>query len=209
MIVAVALVAAVVVFGALAVLRGLSPAAAAVDVGSALMALALLVTASVAALHSGEPGFVDRWSFQSRLARAAAIAAAAVFLVLVSGVLVATSGSTVRCLGCFVALTGPAVPGLRGALQVGRQLFAGATGVFILVMAAAVIRARRRDDLGAAIRQSAASAGALVVALAAISGFVLMRGTTTPLLVAAVATAVSLWVSIVALAASSAFVRPR
>lgn len=209
LIVAVGLVAAVVVFGALAVLRGLSPWAAAVDVGSALMALALLVAASVAAIQSADPDFVDRWSFERGLARWSFVAAAAVFVIIVSGVLVATPGSTVRCLGCFVPVTGPAIPGLRGALQTGRQLFAGATGVFILVTAVASLRAGHHDARGAVVRRSAAAAGALVVALAIISGLVLTTGATTALLVGAVAAAVSLWVAIVALAASTALVRPR
>jgi cytochrome c oxidase assembly protein subunit 15 len=207
LLIAVGLVAAVVVFGALAVLRGLSPGAAAVDVGFALLALALLVAASVAARQSGEPDFADRWSLQSSTARWSAVAAAAVLVVLVSGVLVATPGSTVRCLGCFVPLTGPPVPGVRGALQLARQLFAGATGVLIIINTVMAVRAGRRTGHSAAIERSATSAGALVLALATISGLVLMRGSSTPLLVAAVAAAVSLWVSLVALAASSAFVR--
>ncbi|HSG00886.1 MAG TPA: COX15/CtaA family protein, partial [Vicinamibacterales bacterium] len=101
-VIAIPLLIAVAVFGAFAVLRGLSPWAAAIDVGSALLVLALLVAASVAATRSAQPGFRDRWSLDHAGARWAAAAAAGLFLVLVSGVLVAAPESSVRCLGCFV-----------------------------------------------------------------------------------------------------------
>jgi cytochrome c oxidase assembly protein subunit 15 len=201
--IAVVLVAAVVVFGALAVLRGLPPWAAAVDVGSALMVLALLVAASAAACQSRESNFTDRWWFRGGIAGWSLIAAAAVFVVLVSGVLVATPGSTVRCLGCFVPSIGPPRSGLRDALQLGRQLLAGATG---LLIAAVAVRAGRRDVSDPAIRRVAIVVGGLLLALVTISALVRMRGSTTSLLVAAVAASVSLWASLVALAALGAFV---
>lgn len=199
--VAIPLLIAVVIFGALAVLRGLPPWAAAIDVGSALLVLALLVAASVAAARSTQPGFRDRWSLDRPGARWAAAASAGLCLVLVSGVLVAAPGSSVRCLGCFVPSTDPDATGARGAAQLVRLLAAGGTAVLIAV---SVIRARR-DAVDSADRRSAAVAGALLLAIALISALVAARGATTARLVASVVVVVSLWVSVVALAARSAF----
>ncbi len=203
--VAIPLLVAVVIFGALAVLRGLPPWAAAIDVGSALTVLALLVAASAAARRSAQPDFADRWSLQGGLARWSAVAAAGVFIVLVSGVLVAAPGSTVRCLGCVVPSTDADAAGVRGAAQIARLLLAGAAGLAIAIVA---VRARR-ESRDPALRSAAAVSGALLLALVLISLLVMLRGGTTLLLVASVVTVVSLWVSVVAIAALSAFRRPR
>ena len=202
--VALPLLAAVVIFGALAVLRGLPPWAAAIDVGFALLVLALLVAASVAAHQSVRPGFIDRWSLETGIARWSAVAAVGVFVVLVSGVLVASAGSTVRCLGCFVPSAESPAGGLRGTFQFARQLLAGATGVLIAAVAVRAWRAYGRDS---GVRLASTAAGALLVILSTISVLAVTGGPTTPLLVASVATVVSLWVSVVGLAALSAFRR--
>jgi len=97
---AVVLVLAVVVFGAFAVLTGLPPMVAAIDVGSALLVLALLLTAwGVARARRIDPARPDRLAFSGPFARLALAALASVYLVLVSGVLVADVGSLARCLG--------------------------------------------------------------------------------------------------------------
>ena len=201
-VIALPLLVAVVIFGALAVLRGLPPWAAAIDVGSALAVLALLVIAAAAARQAARPDFADRWSLRTGLARWSAVAAAGVFVVLVSGVLVAGPGSTVRCLGCLVPSTGPAVVGARGTAEFARLVFAGTTAVLIALVA---VRARRLDGRDPAIRRVATVAAVLLILLALISVLVVTRGSMTPLLVASVVTVVSLWVSVVALAALSAF----
>lgn len=198
-VIAIPLLIAVAVFGAFAVLRGLSPWAAAIDVGSALLVLALLVAASVAATRSAQPGFRDRWSLDHAGARWAAAAAAGLFLVLVSGVLVAAPESSVRCLGCFVPATDADAAGARGAAQAIRLLAAGVTAVLIAV---SVLRARR-EPVGSADRRVAAVAGALLLAIALISAIVAARGAATAWLVASVVVVVSLWASVVALAARS------
>lgn len=199
--VAIPLLIAVVIFGALAVLRGLPPWAAALDVGSALAVLALMVAASTAAIRSAQPDFTDRWSLAGGLARVSAVAAAGIFVVLVSGVLVASPGSTVRCLGCFMPLAD--ADGARGAAQVARLLIAGSTGVAI---ALAVGRARRTDG-NPALRRIATAAGMLLGALLVVNVMGLLRGRSTALLVATVVTVVCLWVAVVALAALSGWRR--
>lgn len=96
--VAIAFVLAVIVFGALVVLRGLPRGLAALDLGSALTVLALMVTATVAAAaHRHRP--FDRLAWRTPPAWLSLAALVAVLAVLVSGVLVAESGSVVRCLG--------------------------------------------------------------------------------------------------------------
>src|SRR5512139_1178297 len=67
--IAVALVLAVVVFGAFAVLTGLPPIIAAIDVGCALMVLALVLTTSVVArARRTHPGMPDRLAFRTPFA---------------------------------------------------------------------------------------------------------------------------------------------
>jgi cytochrome c oxidase assembly protein subunit 15 len=202
-VVAIPLLIAVVIFGAFAVLRGLPTWAAVLDVASALLVLALLVTALVATRRSARADFTDRWSFQGRLARWSAVAGAGLFLVLVSGVVVAAPGSSVRCLGCLVPSTGSDAAGLRGILQIARLLFAGLSGAVIAAVVTRVLRAERDPDL----RRSAAIAGALLVALVLISVAVAARGSTTALRVASVAAVVSLWASVVALSGIAALRR--
>jgi heme a synthase len=198
-VIAIPLLVAVVIFGAFAVLRGLPIWAAVLDVGSALLVLALLVTASVATSRCGQAEIADRWSLEGRLASWSVVSAAGLFAVLVGGVVVAAPGSTVRCLGCLVPSTEPDAAGLRGAMQIARLLFAGMLGAVIAAVVTRVLSAER----DAAMRRAAAVAGALLLGLVLISLVVSLRGSTTVLRVASVVTVVSLWVSVVALAALS------
>lgn len=69
-IVAIVLVFAVVAFGAIAVLYGFPRGVAAIDLGSALMVLALMVTASVVvSFRHDDPSLSDRLSFRGSFAR--------------------------------------------------------------------------------------------------------------------------------------------
>lgn len=98
--VAVALLLEVSYFGAVVVLRGLAPGWAAVDVGSALLVVALMVTAALTA-STRNHGHVspDCLVFRTPFSRLAMAAAAVTFVVLVSGVLVAGKSSLTGCLG--------------------------------------------------------------------------------------------------------------
>jgi cytochrome c oxidase assembly protein subunit 15 len=87
-------------FGAMVVLHGITLAEAAVDVGSALLATALMVTAAVIAqAHKSHPGLPNRISFRTSLARLALATVIIVYGVFVSGVLVAGKNSITGCLG--------------------------------------------------------------------------------------------------------------
>lgn len=88
-------------FGARVVLGGIAPGWAAVDLGSALLVAALMVTAGVyAQAYQSRPDVARvRIVFRSPSARLALAMVVVVYLVLVSGVLVAGKGSISACLG--------------------------------------------------------------------------------------------------------------
>jgi cytochrome c oxidase assembly protein subunit 15 len=97
---AVVLLVEVSYFGAVVVLRGLTAGWAAVDVGSALLVVALMVAAAVVAFtRLADPTLPDRISFKSPFARTILATAAVVYVVLVSGILVAGKNSITGCLG--------------------------------------------------------------------------------------------------------------
>ncbi len=194
---AVVLLIAVVAFGAIAVLRGLPPWAAALDLGLALIVLALMLTSTIVAFSRHDnPRLADRLSFSSAVVRLALVAAAGIFAVFVGGVLVADEGSTVRCLGCLGVRPGPEADGFGRWLQFGRDTISGVAAVSIAVLLIVTWRTERSD---APVRRSAIAAAVLGFALIAVGALVMMGGATIPLLVASVTTAVAFWVSLVAL----------
>jgi len=205
--IAIALTCAVIVFGAFAVLTGLPPALAAVDLGSALLVLALMVTATVIAFaRHKDPMLVNPLSFRSPFAKLTLWTAGAVFFVLVSAVLVAESGSLVRCLGWPLYNEPLILSDLRGWLLLARRLVAGAS--FILI-AAIVIQAWRAQHGQAGIRRAASLVGVLLLAEALIGILMLASGFAPFLLVAYVAVAAALWVMVVVLVVLAGLVSSR
>ena len=100
LLVSILFVLAVIVFGAFAVLTGLPRLVAALDLGSALIALTLVLTAAVVAFtRHADPTLPDRFSASSRLARLSLVTLGATFALYVSGILVAGHGSLTRCVG--------------------------------------------------------------------------------------------------------------
>ena len=86
--------------GAQVVLRGLSPGWAAVDVGSALLAAALMVTSAVvASAHNRNTAFAQGLSFRSPFSKMVLAATGVVYVLFVSGILVAGKNSVTGCLG--------------------------------------------------------------------------------------------------------------
>ncbi len=193
---ALVLLLGVVVFGAIAVLRGLPPWAAAVDLGAALIVLALLVMSSVAAV-SGRAGVSRgaRIDPSGSFTKWSVWTAAITFAVLASGVLTADNGSILRCLGC-VAVGGATASGARGAVQFGREFAAAGAGVLI---AALVVRVRPACPSHPAIRRAATAAAVLLLVQVGLAAAMMPLGLATPLLVAAVATAVGLWIALISL----------
>ena len=199
---AVALVLAVVVFGAFAVLTGLPPIVAAVDVGCALTVLALVLTTwTVARVRRADPALPDRVTFRAPFARLTLSALTAVFLVLVSGTLVADVGSIARCVGwpLYGAVAGAAEVG--GILPPVRRALGLIAAVLIVAVAIQAWRLYRRN--AAILRGAAALAIAFLVeatigALMAANGFTLLYG------VGYVAAASGVWALLVVLSVLAA-----
>jgi cytochrome c oxidase assembly protein subunit 15 len=87
-------------FGAIVVLRGLAPGWAAVDVGSALLVVALMVISSVTAFtYVRNPTQLNRLAFTSSFSRLVVTSVLIVYFVFTTGVLIAGKGSITGCLG--------------------------------------------------------------------------------------------------------------
>jgi heme A synthase len=192
--IAVAFLVAVIILGALVVLRGLEPGLAALDLGSALLVLALMTTASVVAMsYCRDLGSTHRPAFHSAFARLTLGTLIAVFFVLVGGVLVAESGSVVRCLSWPLYSGGLLLGNLRSWLQLARCLLAGATSILLI---AVVVQAWRRPG---AIRRTAMVVGALFLAETLVGAIIVVGGSTVLLQGVRVTLAAALWTSFVVL----------
>ena len=202
--IAVALVLAVVVFGAFAVLTGLPPLIAAVDVGCALMVLALVLTTWVVArARRDDPSVPDRLGIRTPFVVLTLSAAAAVFLVLISGPLAADVGSLARCLGwpLYGPVTGAAEVG--GAYPPVRRALGVLAAVLIVAVVAQVWRLRRGD--AATVRGATALAIAFLVE-AAVGTLMPAHGFTMLYGVLYGAAAVGVWAMLVVLAVLAAIV---
>jgi heme A synthase len=185
---------AVSAFGAMVVLRGLEPGLAALDLGSALAVLALMVTATVVAFSRHKnPALPDRLSFPSPFAKLALWTLGAVFVVLVSGVLVAANGSPLRCLGWPLYAGGWPVAEGRQWLQLARRLLAGASGFLVIAI---VVHGCRRPG---AIRVTASVAGACFVIEVLVGLLMALCDSPVSLQVIHATVAAALWASLVAL----------
>jgi cytochrome c oxidase assembly protein subunit 15 len=193
---AVAFLVAVAGLGARAVLRGLSPLWAAVDLGLALLVLALMVSASVVAFtRYANPTLPDRLWFRGSFARLSLWMSGAIFAVLVSGVVV-DGDSIARCLGWPLYFVRWAPIDLHGWLQLSRRLFAGAASVLII---AVFLQAWRTQRTQAAIVRGATMVGVFFFAEISVGAVMLARGSNLLLLGIYVALAAALWASSVAL----------
>ncbi len=192
---AVVLLVAVVAFGAIAVLRGLPPWAAAIDLGSALIVLALMLMATLMACVPSDRLPNVRLSFDGGFVKLALAAAAAMFALFVGGVLAGDGVTTVRCLGCLGARPPATAGGFVRAVQSGRDVVAVVAAVAIGALA---VLAWLGGRSAAAARRPATIAGALAAAAIALGVVVRVGGPSVPLLVGSVAVAVALWMSLVA-----------
>ena len=196
--IAIVFLLAVVVFGAMAVLRGLSPVVAAIDVGSALFVLALILLATVVAFarrtHPNLPDHPGTGGF-ARLSRATL---GAVFLALVSGVLVGGQGSMTTCLGWpFWRVMAADQPGWP---QIARMALALVGGLLIVAVVAMAWRAERKE---AVLLHTATLAGLLFVVEMAVGAIMLIVGFNIYLMSLYVTAAAVLWALLVVLVAWS------
>ncbi len=201
-IIAIIFLIAVIIFGAMAVLQGIPPIVAALDLGSALIVLALLVTATVAAFTgaAGSSGPAPQLSFRSAFSKLTLWTVGAVFLVLVSSVLVATSPSQARCLGWPLYNETVTFSGLQDWLLVTRRLIAG---VAVLLVLFTLLQAWRTRHAHPAINRAAAATGILLL-VEIVTGILLLAGG-APIIVRILyaAAAAALWSAVVALAVAA------
>jgi cytochrome c oxidase assembly protein subunit 15 len=145
---AIVCLAVVVFFGALVILTGLPRGWAAVDLGTALMALALMVmAASAVSARFRSPDGDLRPSFSSGFARLALATTATVYAVLVSGVLVSRPGALMRCLN-WPGVVGLGRPeDLFGWMYLVRFAFGVLASALIVALVVQVWRTRRHHPL--------------------------------------------------------------
>ncbi len=204
--VALPLLGAVIVFGALAVLRGIGPGLAAVDLGSALLVQALLVVATVAVFRRDDLG-PSRFSLRGPLARLAMAAAVAALAVLVSGVVVnavvdTPTGFPVRCLGwpVYDGSWASAFPDSRW-LPVARLVGGIAAGLLVVGATVQAWRTRRSHRALVAV---ATGAGAVLLAELAVGAAIAAGVFTVPVPIFYVVLAAALWGLLAALVALAA-----
>jgi cytochrome c oxidase assembly protein subunit 15 len=194
-VIALGFLAAVVVFGALAVLYGLPPLLAVADVGSALTVLGLVVTATVVAIaQRRQPGLPDRLSFRQPFAVLTLVTLGAVFLVLVSGVVVAGQGSLTRCIGWPLLVPRLVQSDVPGWPPAARLVVATVAGLLVVVLAAQGWRARRERP---ALTRSALACGILFLVEAGVQLLLLASDLTVWLLLVSVVAVVGLWTMLV------------
>ena len=189
---------AVAAFGALVVVRGLSAGWAAVDLGLALMVLALMLTASVVALRlRRQPSLPDRLCLDGAFARLSLATLVAVFAVLVSAVLVSEGDSLVRCLGwpLHAELLGSSAS--QDGPSIARHAVAGVAGLLIV---AVVVQAWRTQRKRTAVLRAATSTGVIFAAEAGVGWLIVSHDYPISLLVVHVVLAAALWASLVVLA---------
>ena len=183
-------------FGAAAVLHGLPRGLAAVDLGLALIVMALVITATVAAfarrVNPSLAGGVANGHGYVQLIFGTLVA---IYLVLVSGILVAGEGSLTRCVGwpMWRALT----VDLPGWPQIVRQLLAALASLLIL---ATVVQTWRIQPRHKGILAVATAVGLLFLVEMALGVLMLQIDVTIFMLVVYVVTAAALWAMIVVLA---------
>jgi heme a synthase len=195
--IAIVFLIAVVIFGAFAVLTGLPAGVALLDIGSALIVLALMITATVMAVaRRANPALPDQLAFRTFFARLTLWTVGAVFLVLVSAVLVSENGSLTRCLGWPLYNESMTLGDLRGWLQLARRVIAGVATIQILAI---VIQAWRTQHHNNWIRRTATMVGVFFLLEITVGVMMLAGGFAIFLLVMYVAFATALWTSLIVL----------
>ena len=184
-------------FGAQVVLHGLAPGWAAVDVGSALLVVALMISAAlIAQARRSFPALLDRLTFRSPFARLALVTIAVVYGVLVSGVLVAGKNSITGCLGWPVYSPLQYQIDSQGAGNILRLVCSG-FGVLLILMLMLQAWLRRKQQ--PATFRSACWVLALFLIEILVQGLLLVFGFKVALLVVYTVTAAAFWGVLVAL----------
>jgi cytochrome c oxidase assembly protein subunit 15 len=199
--VAIALLLEVSFFGAQVVLRGLSPGWATVDVASALLVVALMVTAAVKASRWRADPRASGWTKSDpAFGRFTLATAVVVYAVMGSGILVAGKGSFTGCLAWPIYnLQQFQLDGLSAGNIL--RLSMSVVGVSMLI--AALVWAWRKRRENPAIYQSARWVGLAFLVEALLQVALQAFGQQTSLLIPYTIVAAALWALLVALLAQS------
>ncbi len=121
--------------GGIVVLTETPPWLVAVHLGTAFLLLALLIATAVSAYaRHRNPDQPDRFAYRSRFARMALGALVGLFIILVSGTLVAASSATYACSG-WPLCNGQLIPSHPlGWLHMGHRLLAALLAIHLLMM---------------------------------------------------------------------------
>ncbi len=177
-------------FGAQVVLRGLSPGWAAVDVGSALLVVALMVAAAVKASTWASHRQIATQGFRSGPARLALAALAAVYVIYVSGILVAGKGSITSCLGWPIYnLQQVRLDGLTPGNLLRLVMSAAAVGLLVAV----VLQAWRKRNEQKDIFRIARWLGLAIILETLLQVLIQALGLLIPLLLMYTVVAAALW----------------
>jgi heme a synthase len=184
-------------FGAMVVLHGITAGWAAVDLGSALMVVALIITsAGIAHASKSHPGLPAHISFRTPFSRLALAAVVVVYAVLVSGVLVAGPHSITACLGWPVYSPQVYQVDSHGAGNILRLVL---SVVGILLIVATLVQVWRSQQARPAVFRTARWVLAAFLLEALLQALLLEFGFKISLLVAYTVTAAVFWGLLVAL----------
>jgi cytochrome c oxidase assembly protein subunit 15 len=189
--VACALVVEVSFFGMLAVLKGLAPGWAAVDLGSALLVVALCITSAVVATaRMRYPALPDRLLFRSPFARLVLATVGVVYAVLVSGVLVAGPNSITSTLGWPIYRAQVFLMDSHGVGNILRLLFSVVGIGLIITVLVQAWRSRRNSP---AIFHAACWVGAAFLFEVLVQAVIMVVGIKTSLMVAYTVGTAAFW----------------
>jgi cytochrome c oxidase assembly protein subunit 15 len=190
---------AVAIFGAYAVLTGLPPVLAAIDLGTALLVLAIMVATASVAFRRASQGDPARPTLRNPLARVAVTALVAVYAVFIAGVF-AAQGTVIRCVG------GPMSFGGETTWQLAlRQVLATTVAGLVLML---LLFAFNDPAVDRATRRWVVAFCALYVVEVVLVVSMTRIGPTAPLLVASATTASAMWSALVAVTTRALFLPP-
>jgi len=185
-----------ILLGAVTVVLETPPMIVALHLGTALIILALQIAVTLVAFRRAESGRADgRLSLRAPLARQAAAAVLTVFLLLVSGALVAGSGATAACAG-WPLCDGRVWPGnLLGQVQMLHRLVAALGGASVFALAWAAWRPGRGEP---STRILAGLTAAFLSAQIAVGAVTVLGGYRPEVIGLHIATAAAVWGLLVA-----------
>jgi heme o synthase len=183
--------------GAITVLHELPPEIVAIHLGVALTVLALMLTATVIAFarrqNRSQP---DRLSYRTPFAKLTVWTLAAIFIVLVSGAIMAGSGATEACSG-WPLCNGLLFPvNLQQWIHMTHRFIVGLSSLMVI---AVVVQAWRKQRSQTTILPAATLMALLYTAQAMVGALNTTQGFPVFLLALHVATAAAVWASAVVL----------